>query len=283
LCINQNDLKERAQQVSIMGSIYSRAEAVHVWLDEDEISGVEVALPIIRNIFNFDQRLCLGGEECRCASLKHTLCVEDLETANREHDWVSFGSMWEIFNQQATGFSSLAAQATGGKGHVHLSYFMQSLFRHPWFQRVWVIQEVILSRRTLVHCGKETIEWPELLMDNRLLDMPQYKSQAPNLRGQLTMPAIWTTLADAGKASVERIRADHERPADTAEGDGQERQTILDVFLAALDLKATNPRDKLFALLAFGRETCVASAIPSALRPDYGKPAINVDADFTRW
>ncbi|KAK0705926.1 hypothetical protein B0T26DRAFT_679693 [Lasiosphaeria miniovina] len=261
-----HDLEERAQQVGIMGHIFSRAATVHVWLDEDETSGVEVALPIVRDIFNFDQRLCSGGE-CRCAGSKHTLQVEHLETANRGLDWISFGSMWEIFNRHASGFSSLAVQAAGGEGHAHLSYLMQSLFQHPWFQRVW-----------------ETIEWPELLMVNRLLDMPQYKSQAPNLRGQLTMPAIWTTLADAGKVRQERIRADHGRPAaETAEGDRQERQTILDVFLAALDLKATDPRDKLFALLTFGRETCVASAIPAALRPDYGKPAINVAADFTRW
>jgi hypothetical protein len=35
LCINQEDLEERSQQVAIMGSIYSRASGVLIWLGKD--------------------------------------------------------------------------------------------------------------------------------------------------------------------------------------------------------------------------------------------------------
>jgi hypothetical protein len=35
LCINQDDLKERSQQVAIMGSVYSRASGVLIWLGRD--------------------------------------------------------------------------------------------------------------------------------------------------------------------------------------------------------------------------------------------------------
>jgi hypothetical protein len=283
LCINQVKLEERAQQVSIMGRIYSRAAAVHVWLDENTL-GIKAALRVIRDIYNFDRRLCLGGEACQCFGTKHTLRVEDVETLNRKQGHSSFSSMWEIFNQHVAGFSPAEVQAAGGSGHVHLSYLMQSLFQHPWFQRVWVVQEAILSRRTLVHCGQEMIEWPELLMVNELLETPRYKDQAPNLRSQLTMPTIWSMLAGARNAGQARIRAaGYDKPAELVGGDGQQPLAILDVFLAALDLKATDPRDKLFALLAFGQETCIAGEIPSALRPDYNKPLANVVADFTRW
>ncbi|KAK3941750.1 putative heterokaryon incompatibility protein [Diplogelasinospora grovesii] len=274
ICINQNDLEERAQQVSMMGSIYSQAETVHVWLDSSQgIPGIEAALGVVRDIYNCNHRRCPAGDECRCLGTNHAVRVEDLQTEVRKQGYPSFNSMWEIFNHHyQSAFDSDAKEAAGGVGNGHLSYLMQSLFKHPWFQRVWVIQEVILSQRTLIHCGKEMVEWQELLMVNELLDMPGYKDQVPSLRGQLTMPAIWGTLAninDARKQGQDRAADDDNGAAATREENDERKQalTILDVFLTALDLKATDPRDKLFALLAFGQETCEALGV----------------ADFTRW
>jgi hypothetical protein len=50
-----------------------------------------------------------------------------------------------------------------------------------------------------------------------------------------------------------------------------------------MDLKASDPRDKLFALLGLGRETWATRQVTPALQPDYDKPVANVMADFTRW
>jgi hypothetical protein len=36
-CINQNDLEERAQQVSFMKDIYARAKHVAVWLGDNNV------------------------------------------------------------------------------------------------------------------------------------------------------------------------------------------------------------------------------------------------------
>jgi hypothetical protein len=58
---------------------------------------------------------------------------------------------------------------------------------------------------------------------------------------------------------------------------------ILDVFIDGLELKSTDPRDKLFALLSFGRDTSGTDDLPSALRPSYNKSPSRVFADFTRW
>jgi len=58
---------------------------------------------------------------------------------------------------------------------------------------------------------------------------------------------------------------------------------MLEVFLAALDLKATDSRDKLFALLSLSKEVCIVDKIPPALQPDYEKFLAHVMSDFTRW
>jgi hypothetical protein len=286
ICINQTDLEERAQQVRIMGTIYSRAQAVHIWLDEGN-TAFEAALRVVRDISNFHRRVCPGGHQCSCRGTAHSLCTEDFDAISSKED-VSFAGLLEIFHHHAVltpTFDSYAVEAAGGKGNVHLSYFMQSLFQHPWFQRVWVVQEATLSQHcALVHYGKEVINWDELLFVNELVMSRHFDGQSPNMRGQLMMPAIWNMLAGTrGRRPLPSMSRpmDFKPTAAVGGDDGHKPLTILQVFLAALDMKATDPRDKLFALLSFGRET--RSSIPPALRPDYTKSVSYVMADFTRW
>ena len=269
-CINQDDLEERAQQVAMMGSIYSGADMVCVWLD-DYVLGLATALRIIRDIYNVNKRICLGGSQCRCPGTKHTLPAEELDKITQSKEWHTFGYTREVFSRHHAmqSFDSSAIDAGGGEGEVHFTNFMQTFFHHPWFQRVWVIQEAILSHKTVVYSASEEIPWEELVFINEMASTPEYAGEARwSVQARDSMPAIWNAL--------------HQRHDRTLEVKTK-LLPILEVFLKALDLKATNPRDKLFALLAFGHETCEADRIPSLLRPDYSKPLENVMADFTRW
>ena len=81
VCINQTDLEERAQQVSIMGTIYSRAKAVHIWLDEDN-SGLDAALRIIRDVYNCERRVCTGGDGALVPEQDAPLAPRTLTPAN---------------------------------------------------------------------------------------------------------------------------------------------------------------------------------------------------------
>jgi len=267
ICINQDDLEERAQQVAMMGSIYSRAEAVHVWLD-DFVLGLDEALRLIRDIANVNTRICPGATQCQCQGTKHTLSVEQINEITQSTGWHSIGYGPEVFALHLAGghFSAAAIDAGnggGGQHDVHWAYFMQTFFHHPWFQRVWVVQEAILSPKTVVYSANEEIPWEELLMINKSASTPQYAGEARwSIQTRDSMPAIWNTLTEShGKGPL----------------------PILEVFLKALDLKATNPCDKLWGLLSFGHETSEAAKIPPLLRPDYSKPVNAVMADFTRW
>ncbi|PMD42980.1 heterokaryon incompatibility, partial [Hyaloscypha variabilis F] len=51
LCINQNDVNERSAQVSIMGSIYSTASRVLVWIGEESEES-QAAFGCMRCLFN---------------------------------------------------------------------------------------------------------------------------------------------------------------------------------------------------------------------------------------
>ncbi|KAK3355927.1 heterokaryon incompatibility protein-domain-containing protein [Neurospora tetraspora] len=56
-----------------------------------------------------------------------------------------------------------------------------------------------------------------------------------------------------------------------------------DSLLGGLDMEATDPRDKIFALLSFGEETHNISQLPPQARPSYEKNTIEVFSDFTKW
>ncbi|KAK5657424.1 hypothetical protein OQA88_2996 [Cercophora sp. LCS_1] len=218
VCINQDDFEERAQQVAMMGTVYS-----------------------------------------------------ELDTITQAEEWHSFGYTREVFYRHriSASFDALATEAAGGSD-PHFTFFMQTFFYHPWFQRVWVVQEAILSPNTVVYSATEEIPFEELLLINEMASTPEYAGEARwSVQTRDSMPAIWNALVGP-----------HGRMRTSS---NNEPMPILEVFLKALDLKATDQRDKLFALLAFGHETKDASKIPPLLKPDYNKPLPNTMADFTRW
>ena len=147
---------------------------------------------------------------------------------------------------------------------------------NPWFQRVWVLQEALRAQRALVYCGPEVITWDELLDVNTWLNSTEYRLQETFLPPHPMMPSIWMSLG------TQKHEVGSPASRNASAGDNSHLD-ILDVFLDGLELKATDPRDKLFALLSFGRETCRADELPLGIRPSYSKSPKRVFADFTRW
>ena len=121
------------------------------------------------------------------------------------------------------------------------------------------------SGRVQVRCGERVLPWEVLLQANRCFRAED------RLQTNSTIPAIWLTLFHLERGSIPLAC----RPAP--------RRGILSVFLAGLELRATDARDRIFALLVFGHETYRVSELPALIRPDYTKSTLQVYADFTRW
>ena len=138
------------------------------------------------------------------------------------------------------------------------------IFSLAWFERVWVLQEVWEASRVQVFCGPYQLQWEAIMQANRCL----------KLRGLLTravLPSIWTTLFSVKRDGM----------ALTCER--APRLDILHILVSVLGMKATDARDKIFALLIFGKETHQIDQLPPEVKPDYGKEVTRVYADFTRW
>ena len=64
-----------------------------------------------------------------------------------------------------------------------------ALFRRPYFQRLWVIQEVVKSKSAQVLCGDKIIPWQYLSLAFGLLAPGALRSACP----KSTRHQIWTT------------------------------------------------------------------------------------------
>ncbi|KAF7528204.1 hypothetical protein G7054_g10234 [Neopestalotiopsis clavispora] len=263
ICINQDDLTEREHQVSLMGSIYSLAGTVHIWLGEGGC-GCGAALRVIRDIYNLNSELrCQGSWQCRCTGSPHSALIE-LEQYVQTHNEGSWRNVDETFNFNKASFSEAEIQASTGE-NCQIWFLVSSLFQNPWFQRVWVLQEALAAHRALLHIGSDCINWFELDQVVQWMDEPQYRSHKTYLHLGLMMPSVWKKLS-------------RRRREDTGH-----MLSLLEIFLATLDMRATDPRDRLYAIIGFSQEVRKTAEIPTALRPNYEKSLEIVMADFTRW
>lgn len=108
ICINQEDILEKSEQVAKMGLIYENADSVLVWLGLATLYS-PVGMEILRYFIN-EKR----PQSC---------------------------PVWQRRPQ------SLVHQG------------LQDIMTRPWFERMWVVQEVGRSQRAVLSCGRDRIEW----------------------------------------------------------------------------------------------------------------------------
>ena len=126
ICINQNDLSERSQQVRMMSDIYHIAALVIVDLGEaDEFSD---------DSFDYLQRLAQPRKE-----------------PNQLGD-NSLDIFWRLARPKE---DDTTEPLPGVTGHIGLKH----LLGRSWFSRVWVLQEIFSASRGEVWCGTKQISW----------------------------------------------------------------------------------------------------------------------------
>jgi hypothetical protein len=117
LCINQDDITERATQVVLMPRIYHHAQPVRFWLGEEDDES--------RDAIEILAKLNTEFERCR-----------------------NYGKMAEeISNPEA--FERLGLPQPSSPRWDSI----KDLYSRPVFQRMWIVQEIVLSGKLVVHCG----------------------------------------------------------------------------------------------------------------------------------
>lgn len=269
LCINQGDNDEKASQVSMMAEIYPKAFEVHVWLGKGNMR-TNHAMSLVRNIYNQQYGSCDGGEECNCTGTPHALSSSHLADSLARKKIKKRNALAVLKHIYSLHLDEWNKENRSGEKQQRPAMLdvMATLFSRPWFQRVWVLQEAQRAERTWVHCGKSSAPWRELLAASEWVE-----SETAFSPGKVTMPSIWFNSAIGNQRS-------------TSEGSSASQTSqlpFLDVFLHGLHMKATDPRDKIFALLPFGNDTNDPDDLSPLIEPSYKKSVGKVFADFTKW
>ncbi|KAI0471378.1 heterokaryon incompatibility protein-domain-containing protein [Xylaria cf. heliscus] len=213
ICINQNDVNERNHQVQQMRDIYSSAMETIIYV---------------------------GGQTGTNTEL----------------------SAWNFLERNATWAMSEAGDPDPDRPNKQetLAFFRGDLsdveidvLSRPWFERLWVFQEVVVSKKLSIQCGNRRISWDDFCkillltskhhdrygfsinrLDNveRVMDMFQARCAYQELHGMGHILPTWRS----------QVQARNHNPLD-----------ILNLVHRARPLRASDPRDKIFGLLGISR------------------------------
>jgi hypothetical protein len=140
ICINQQDLEERADQVKLMGDVYVKAAAVLIWLGEDEDEGCAPALALMTAVYDA-YVLHAQAKSMTVLELIRAPILAELPPPSVEAVQTMIDSR------------SVPANAW-----QHL----RKLFSREWFNRTWCVQEAVLATTAVVHMGRVSFPWETL-------------------------------------------------------------------------------------------------------------------------
>ncbi|MDI1491214.1 MAG: hypothetical protein OHK93_002421 [Ramalina farinacea] len=214
ICINQEDIHERSQQISLMRLIYSAAKRVVIWLGvQDDASHVAMTFAPV---------------------LYRGLCqhLQSQGTGSIQSDY---------YGKQLTGTDFIFPSFDSPNWLA-----LNVLLRREWFQRVWVAQEATANSITTVCCGKDEISWDMLTELFHLLDTRTNTTRLLTNRGQ----------ASDSISFLQTLRA-------FTPGISDSSQDLLTVIKAFSEQLATDPRDRIFAVLGFVQDFKGVSVAPN--------------------
>lgn len=207
MCINQDDNTEKSVQVQSIQSIYYKAQCVIIWINSPGTSGEErrrqeETTTTIRKFSRFHK-----------AGVNTTEIVQYLDgPADKD--------------------SNLAFQVIHSKSHwPHLVKF----FDQDWWRRVWVRQEIAMSRRASVLYGESTVDWEDVATLSHWLIVFTTDLDAKTLQ--------WGGAHQSGAYSGEDLQYFRKT---LQKGGNLDFQTML---IHARSCEATNPLDRVFAIL----------------------------------
>ncbi|KAI1281681.1 heterokaryon incompatibility protein-domain-containing protein [Xylaria sp. FL0933] len=209
ICINQDedDATERNHQVQQMAKIYRGAQRVLVWLGPptDEMT---LAMSLLKRL----------QKPCRDTKRK----VGEIQDLDRGD--IQYSGSQDQNNPTRLG--------------------LEQVFSHPWFRRIWILQEVGNARAALIYCGKHAIS-------------SKIFCQAPSIL-KIRLDPHHQAVLDLMPGSQIRLK-EGRSPRDL--------RTLLQYFQEA---QATREHDHIYALLG------LCSEEDNCLRVSYEKPMSTV-------
>jgi hypothetical protein len=154
-----------------------------ICIDQKNVSERNYQVSVMRQIFSGAElvRVWLGNLSLPSVRLDGTPFLSSLQQSHLTGSWVD-----------------------GSNERERIRTSLQALLRHPWFTRIWVVQELVLAKDAWVHVGQDVISWESLTFavrntglkfkeDNHFNSLATQRRAAPHQRTLLEMVLLFQT------------------------------------------------------------------------------------------
>jgi Heterokaryon incompatibility protein (HET) len=216
ICIDQKNIEEKNHQVSLMKEIYGRAYSVIAWLGPED---------------NDSSRLlefAAAITDQQNPETRQRMTLQELERRTR-------------FNET-----------------------YQAFFERSYWYRTWIIQEIFSAKRLYIQCGPVVINWKSLEVLHKLLIDEFHGAKLPSgqvlesmddlhpwiLGGAITRHQLESCIS-SGERFLDLSRV---RNSSSKSLEGEKRRQLHRLLFENWDAVATDPLDKVFALLGLASD-----------------------------
>lgn len=217
ICINQRDTDERERQVTMMSAIYQTAKTVYAWLGEED-KDTYMAFGLMRTLAS------------RCRGTDRRTRIQDIQDITLK-DLGTQGLISRI-----------------GR-YADMTYWLSlaRIFQRSYFTRVWIIQEITFANKMLAICGRNEIEWEDVVCVSQFLALTSWSGWISRVKGRTG------------------IKSNHGAPNAIEVNKGS--RNLLHILIRGRRFLSGDPRDKVYALLGVAGDSFREDTL---LRPEYG-------------
>ena len=248
LCINQSDNREKSSQVQMMRSIYGRALMTRVYLGP---ANADTA-----SVFALLRHWKVEPQGWREVSDDNPPSAPEHRTSPllRELWKLILHQLWVRARNKAQRDDKLTLNRSEFQDQQY--WFMLQEFwdmvDHEWWQRTWVIQEVVVSPMVILQRGTHTVAWDDFC---KMLDGPNFRNHTAAIHFAKSLKLL------RNHAQVSK---------------GSEPLSLLNLVHMFRFQCATLGSDKIYAL-----QGLLPAIHQSLLSPDYGRSTEEVYMQFT--
>jgi hypothetical protein len=235
ICINQLHKRERSRQVAMMTKIYKTARQILIFI------GPGKDTEMIQHLFQYiSDRTCDN---------QHFECPKQYQ---RNHEHKSLETLLLSSRNETVAYAKNLLLYSHKEAEIYaeeMPRFLREFLQQRWFFRIWVLQEVVMARSATVFWQSVPIDWEKLTVE----PFEASDISRPHILDQTCrLPPV---LRLGGRLKF---------------GKGN----LCELLLATVDCEATDPRDKVYALLPFCQAT---------ITPDYTMASPQVFLQATSW
>ena len=230
------------------------------WEEEDQVSSMtlwEKVKKYFRELYSslrHQYRMRKGRQEYLRQLDEYRGVLATIQATKNDFAFTGFPVLYDMFGDSREEYFS-------NEWESHWQA-LDELLARPWWGRTWIVQEVWSASDAVLQCGTTTLKWKTL---QKAMDYSEAWDDMGDLVKKTERASQWDTLRRRYTLAIHLTKA---RVNGT---------TLSSLLWNTWDRASTDPRDKVFAMLAL-----VDQADHTTMAPDYSKSVIQVYRETAR-